>query len=77
MAKPNRKRIQVCLTLDPDFVEKLDEIAGRCRMTRSEFIETFLEITLESQTPIINFAVEMKHIAKWVWPEKKTKAKTA
>jgi hypothetical protein len=46
-------------------------------MNRSQFIEAFLEVTLDSETPTINFAVELKQLAKSIWPEKKTKTRTA
>lgn len=65
------------MTLDPEFVNKVDAVADKCGMSRSQFIETFLEITLDSETPTINFAVEIKQIAKWIWPDKKTKTRTA
>lgn len=71
------RRVPVSVTLDQEFLKKLDDVAQRCGMNRSQFIEAFLEVTLESETPTINFAVELKQLAKSIWPEKKTKTRTA
>ncbi len=73
-----KRRVPVTMTLDKEFLEKLDAVAKKCGMNRSQFIEAFLEVTLESETPYINFVVELKQIAKFIWPEKsKSKLKSA
>jgi metal-responsive CopG/Arc/MetJ family transcriptional regulator len=70
------KKIPVNLSLEKNLVERIDRVAKRCGMDRSEFIANFMEITLESQEPVIDFGVQLGRVSKFIWP-KKGNAKTA
>lgn len=72
------EKVQCCMYLEKELVAKIDRLAVKCKMNRSQFIAAFIEVTIESETPYIDFAVEMKRVARAIWPEKKSKvAKTA
>lgn len=72
----DKQRIQV--VIDAKVLKRIDVCAAKCGMNRSQFIETFMEVTLESEEPVIDFVLELKHIAKFIWPAKgKPKVRTA
>lgn len=69
-----KPKVKVMLSLEPEVVERIDVVAQRCKMDRSEFIATFMDISLESQEPFIDFAVALGRVkAKLVWPRWKPK----
>jgi metal-responsive CopG/Arc/MetJ family transcriptional regulator len=73
-----KKKFPVNLSLDLDLVKRIDRVAAKCGMTRSEFIANFMEITLESQEPVIDFGIQLGRVSKFIWPDKsKGKLKSA
>ena len=72
MAKAKgRVSVPVTMSLEPQVLEMIDDSARKMGMNRSEFVAAFLEITLESQTPVINFAAELGHVYRKLWPKYK------
>jgi hypothetical protein len=72
---PGRISIPITMTIEPELLSVIDESAKKLGMSRSEFVTTFLEITLESQTPVINFAAALGSAYRKLWPRYKVSAK--
>lgn len=74
MNTKEKKNYPITMSMDKDLVAKIDAMAVKCGMSRSEFIATFMEITLDSQIPVINFGIELGRIARVIWPKSKLKS---
>ena len=49
-AKPNRQKPQVCVTLDPQLLSRIDEAARRERRSRTAVIELGAELYLSQRS---------------------------
>jgi metal-responsive CopG/Arc/MetJ family transcriptional regulator len=67
-------RSRVEITLPNELLKKVDANAKKCGMSRVKFIETFMEITLESSHPEIDFGIALGRLAKFIWPKSKRKS---
>ena len=55
--------------LPKEKVAQIDKLRSLCGMNRSEFCATCLEITLETEEPLISFTLKFGKFAKKLWPE--------
>ena len=63
-------KTKVLLSIEPDLLARVDEMAEVVNMDRSEFITAFLEITLESEKPLIHFGKFLGDLkAAAIWPK--------
>ena len=59
--------------MDRELMKEVDRLAELGGMSRSQFIETALEIVVESDGPLIDFSFRLGRIARRIWPKVKQK----
>jgi len=63
-------KTKVLLSIDRELLDRVDEMAELVNMDRSEFICAFLDITMESQKPVIHFGKALGKLkAAALWPK--------
>ena len=72
----NVERTKVLVSMEVKLVQRLDVLAEKVGMSRSKFIETFMETTVDSEEPVINFAVKIGKLrSALLWPAWKKRLK--
>ena len=64
------KKTKVLVSFDPDLLARIDEMADKLNMERCDFIAAFMEITLDSEKPLIHFGKFLGDLkAAAIWPK--------
>lgn len=63
------KFAQLSIYVKPEIMKEVDRLAKIAGLSRSQFIETVLEITIENETPLINFSLRLGRVARKLWPK--------
>lgn len=63
------KFAQLSIYVKPEILKEVDRLAKIAGVSRSQFIETVLDITLENETPLIDFSLRLGRIARKLWPK--------
>ena len=66
----------VTMFLNRKLVKRIDGWAKKMELSRADFCEELVEITAESDGPIIDFSLELGRVARVIWPRKKVKVPT-
>ena len=63
-------KTQVKIYVAPDLLKEVDRLCDLGGMSRTEFVETLLEVTVETEGPLIDFSLRLGRAAKKIWPGK-------